>query len=365
MRATHPIAARISALLERLEHEGADAFLTFHGPNRRYLTGFAGSFGFALVTREGERVLYTDSRYTEQAETEAPDYRVVLMPGKRIWPPLADDLARFGIEALAVEAEHASHKWFLEAAESLPGVLLVPTEQLVETQRMVKDDTELLLLEEAQRITDEVFHALLDVIRPGVRELDIATAMHHEVMKRGAQNLPGLPIVASGWRSALPHGRASEKVLERGEFLTLDFGVMVDGYRSDLTRTLTLGKADERQREIYDLVRDAEGRGMEAASSGRSGVDVDAVARSLIEASPYGKHCFKYGVGHGIGLDIHERPLLGPQCPDVLAPGIVTTIEPGIYIPGYGGVRIEDTVIVAERGNRTLSELTTELIEVG
>lgn len=364
MSATHPIASRISALLERLEHEGADAFFTFHGPNRRYLTGFTGSFGFVLVTHEGERVFYTDSRYTEQAETEAPDYRVVRMPGKSIWPPLKDDLARLGVKALAVETEHASHKWFLEAAENLPGVELVPTEQLVETQRMVKDDAELRALEAAQRITDEVFQALLDVIRPGVRELDIATAMHHEVMKRGAQNLPGLPIVASGWRSALPHGRASEKVLERGEFLTLDFGAMVDGYRSDLTRTLALGRADQRQREIYDLVREAERRGIEASSAGRSGVDVDAVARSLIEESPYGAHCFKYGVGHGIGLDIHERPMLGPGCPDVLAPGIVTTIEPGIYIPGYGGVRIEDTVIVEERGNRTLSTLTTDLIEV-
>jgi Xaa-Pro aminopeptidase len=365
MSATHPIASRISALLERLEREGADAFFTFHGPNRRYLTGFTGSFGYVLVTRDGERVLYTDSRYTEQAASEAPDYRVVLMPGKRIWPPLTADLVRCGTQALAVEAEHASHKWFLEATENLAGVRLVPTEQLVETQRMVKDAAELRALEEAQRLTDEVFHALLDAIRPGVRELDIATAMHHEVMKRGAQNLPGLPIVASGWRSALPHGRASEKVLERGEFLTLDFGVLVDGYRSDVTRTLVLGRADDRQREIYGLVHDAEARGIEASTPGRSGVDVDAISRAPILASPYAEHCFKYGVGHGIGLDIHERPLLSPQCPDVLAPGVVTTIEPGIYVPGYGGVRIEDTVIVEERGNRTLSTLTTELIEIG
>ncbi len=364
MPTTHPIASRIAALAERLEHDGADAFFTFHGPNRRYLTGFTGSFGFVLFTREGERVLYTDSRYTEQAETEAPDYRVVLLPGKSIWPPLGADLARLGVKALAVETEHASHKWFLEAAEHLPGVALVPTEQLAESQRMVKDGAELRALEEAQRITDDVFHTLLDVIRPGIREFDVATAMHHEVMKRGAQNLPGLPIVASGWRSALPHGRASEKVMERGEFVTLDFGVLVDGYRSDLTRTLVLGRADERQREIYGLVREAERRGIEAATAGRSGVEVDAVARSLIETSQHGAHCFKYGVGHGIGLDIHERPLLGPRCPDVLVPGIVTTIEPGIYIPGYGGVRTEDSVIVEERGNRTLSTLTTDMIEI-
>lgn len=357
------VAARQARLREKLTALNVDAFLTFSPANRRYLTGFTGSAGYVLVTKAGAE-LFTDWHYVDQATAEAPGSKVTLLGGdRRLWSPLAASLKAAGASRVAFEAAHVSHAFAGEAASELP-VEWVPTTKLVEELRSIKDEYEVSKMRASLAIAEQAFEHILPFVRPGAREHDLAVEMRHRMELLGAQNQPNFPILASGWRAALPHGRASDKVIEKGEFVLFDFGAVLDGYYSDMTRTVVCGTADARQREIYDLVRGACEAGGALMRAGTTGQAVDRVSREPLLAAGYEGQIHGYSVGHGLGLEIHEDPFMSEGYTAPLQAGMVVTMEPGIYIQGWGGVRVEDTVLVTDEGPQVFNTVTHDLLEL-
>lgn len=342
---------------------GFDALYVTGAHNRFYLTGFDGSSGYVIITPE-RALLLTDFRYVEQAGAQAPRFEI-----RRHATPHLETVraiaAELGLRCMAIEAEHMTVQDHAKLAAALPEVRLVPTAGLVEGLRMVKDQDEVARIERAVACSDQAFARLLGsgIIRPGVAENVIAAELEYYLRLLGASRPAFDTIVASGPRSSLPHGRASERLIQDGDLLTIDFGAVVDGYCSDTTRTIVVGRAHDEQRRIYDLVLRAQAAGAAAVRPGVTGKEVDAVARDMITAAGHGEH-FGHGLGHGIGLAVHEAPRLSLQGEQILAPGMVTSVEPGVYVPGWGGVRIEDLVLVTPDGSRTLTKAPKELIEL-
>ncbi len=355
------VANRHQLLRQRMQDLEIDAFLSSSPANRRYLSGFSGSAGSVLLTA-GEALIFTDSRYVEQAGSQCPGFKVIQY--KHIYPSLNEQAKALRLRRVGFEAHHVTVRWLEEARENIPWVQWVGTCDLVEDLRIVKDETEIQAITSAQEVADRVFSELLSIIRPGIEERELATEFQYRVSRMGGENMAIGPVVASGWRSALPHGRPTDKIIERGDFLTLDLGVLIDGYRSDMTRTVVVGRASDLQREIYQLVLESERAGVKAVRAGRPASHVDAVARQIIAESEHANHVFQYGVGHGVGLDVHERPFMRDDSPDTLKPGMVVTVEPGIYVPGWGGVRVEDLVVVTGDQARVISLSPTELLEI-
>ncbi len=360
------IDARTARLQKRLKEEDLDAFITFSPANRRYLTGFDGSFGFVLLGAAGARTFFTDWRYDEQAAAQAPSFEVVrLQKNKDLLTPLAAKLAELGVKRLGFESDHVTPAWLADATAGVSGVEWVPLRRFVEGLRAVKDAYEVARLAEAQALADEVWTHMLTKIAPGVTERQLAVELRHQFELAGAENYPGIPIVASGWRAALPHGRASDKELVRNEFVLFDFGALVGGYHSDMTRTVVLGKADAKMREIYDLVLEAELAGLELAQQpGVTGRAIDRACRAPIHRGGYQQYEHGFSVGHGLGLEVHEDPFVSEAYEAQLEPGMVITVEPGIYVPGFTGVRIEDTVLITEGGGEVLNSSPRELLEL-
>lgn len=325
--------------------------------NRRYFSGFTGSSGLLLVTADKARLL-TDFRYIEQANREASDIRVI-RHGSDPFETLAAEIkaadgARFGFESDFTA-------W--DGYRKLSEFVVQPVPVHLDKLRMVKDEAELASLRVAVRLADNAFSHILPFLKPGVSESDIALEIEFFMRKMGAEKAAFDIIVASGPRSALPHGRASDKRIAAGEFVTMDFGAVYEGYHSDITRTVVVGKASPRQREIYDLVLAAQRAGLAAAQAGKSCREVDGVARKVIADAGFGDY-FGHGLGHGLGLAIHEEPRLSPMCDIELAPNMTVTVEPGVYLPDWGGVRIEDTVVVTANGVEVLTASSKELIEL-
>lgn len=360
------VDARVTRLQQLLKQQNLDAFLCFSPANRRYLTGFDGSFGFALIGADGSRTFFTDWRYDEQAALQSPSYEVVrLQANKDLLTPLAAKLAALGVKRLGFEGHQVVHTWLSDSSAVISGVQWVSAGRLVEGLRAVKDAYEIARLREAQTLADDVWSHMLPLIRPGVTERSLAIELRHQFELAGAGNYPGIPIVASGWRAALPHGRASEKVLVNGEFVLFDFGAIVDGYHSDMTRTVCLGKADDRMREVYTLVLEAEQAGIDLAlQRGVTGQAIDRACRAPIRRGGYQQYEHGFSVGHGLGLEVHEDPFLSEAYEAVLQPGMVVTIEPGIYVPGWTGVRVEDTVLITDSGGEVLNSSARQLIEL-
>lgn len=360
------VEARVDRLAQLLKDRGLDAFITFSPANRRYLTGFDGSFGFALIGADGNRTFFTDWRYDEQAAAQAPSFDVVrLQKNKDLLTPLGAKLAELGVRRLGYEGDHVTQAWLADATERLGAVEWVPVRRFVEGLRAVKDAYEIARLSEAQVLADEVWAHMLPKIVPGVTERELAVELRHQFELAGAENYPGIPIVASGWRAALPHGRASNKELVRDEFVLFDFGALVGGYHSDMTRTVVLGKADARMREVYGLVLEAEQAGLDLAKApGVTGQDIDRACRVPIHRAGYKEYEHGFSVGHGLGLEVHEDPFLSEAYEAPLQPGMVITVEPGIYVPGWTGVRIEDTVLMTETGGEVLNSSPRELLEL-
>ncbi len=361
-------ALRRTALRERIRSDGIDAFITFHPANRRYLTGFDGSFGFALVSADGEGtgadVLLTDWRYVTQASQQAPAMEVVeLKKDKHLWTPLGKALAARGLKRLAFESARAPHAWHADGSTWLSDVEWVPTTGVVEKLRSIKDAYEIDRLKRAQAIAGDVFADVLPLVRPGVTERELAIAMRHRIELAGAENYPTMPIVASGWRAALPHGRASTKTVERGEFVLFDFGALVDGYHSDMTRTVACGAVSDEHRAIYELVARSEQAGIDLAAAGVTGQAIDRACREPIVAAGYRDgQMHGYSVGHGLGYEVHEDPFISEGYEAPIEAGMVVTIEPGVYLPGETGVRIEDTVLITEGGCEVFDTTTRELL---
>lgn len=359
------LAPRGARLTERLGALGLDALIVASPANRRYLTGFDGSFGFALLATSGARLLFTDWRYVEQASQQAPGFEVVrLEKNKDLWTPLRERVAALGLERLGFEGHLATHDWVRDARAGVAGVEWVAAPRVVEGLRAVKDAYEVARLREAQAIADAVWDHIVPRVAPGVTERALAVEMRHQIELLGAENYPGIPIVASGWRAALPHGRASDKAVERGEFVLFDFGALVAGYHSDMTRMVCVGEPDAKQREVYDIVRRCMEAGVALVRGGVSGQVVDRAAREPIHAAGYGAYEHGFSVGHGLGLEVHEDPFLSEAYTAPLEAGMVVTVEPGIYVPGWTGARVEDTVVVTADGGEVLNTSSRDLLVV-
>jgi Xaa-Pro dipeptidase len=351
-------ADRRAALRERLGD--ADAVLVTRLVNVRYLTGFTGSNGALLVPRDGDPVLATDGRYIEQSARQAPDVEraIVAMPATA----LAERAAKRGVTALAYE----SHDVTVDLYETLGqvGPTLVKLGREVETLRAVKDEDEIALLREACAVADRAFARLLPALRPGRTEKEVGRELEAFMLDEGGDGPSFETIVASGENSAVPHHRPTDRVLGSGELVKLDFGALYRGYHSDMTRTVVLGTAADWQREVYGLVARAQAAGVAALGVGAVTGDVDKAARDVIVEAGHGDD-YTHSLGHGVGLEIHEAPTLRGGGTDTLADRTPVTVEPGVYLAGRGGVRIEDTLVVrAGAAPELLTTTTKDLLEL-
>ena len=288
---------------------------------------------------------------------------VITETGQSYAERIAVEAKALGATALAIESENVTLAQFEELKGKLEGFELRPTPNLVGPLRLVKDAGEIAILQEACALADDAWEHILTLIRPGVSEWDLAVELEYFMKKRGASGEAFGTIVASGVRSAMPHGRASDKLLEAGDFITFDFGAYYQGYNSDLTRTVVLGAATDRQREVYATVLRAQQAALDGLRPGLTGKDADALARDVITAAGYGEH-FGHGLGHSLGRRCHDGPGLSSRSDITLAPGMVMTVEPGIYLEGWGGVRIEDDVVITESGCERLTHAPKELLEL-
>jgi Xaa-Pro aminopeptidase len=310
-----------------------------------------------LVSADQARLI-TDFRYIEQAAAEAPAFTVI-RHGSDMYETLAAEVKAVGGGKIGFESDFAT--W--ETYQKMNAVIGSLSPLHLDKLRMVKDEAELAALRVAVRLADRAFGHILSFIKPGVSERDVALELEFFMRKNGAEKAAFDIIVASGPRSALPHGRAGDRLIAAGDFVTMDFGAVYDGYHSDITRTIVVGKATARQREIYNLVHAAQHAGLKAVAAGRTGREVDEAARRVIGDAGYGD-CFGHGLGHGVGLAIHEGPRLSPSGDEVLTPNMTVTVEPGVYLPDWGGVRIEDTVVVTADGVQILTASSKELIQL-
>jgi Xaa-Pro aminopeptidase len=355
-------AARQRGVRAALATEGVDGLLVTHLPNIRYLTGFTGSAGLLLV-RPNDAVLVTDFRYATQAPREVGEAARVDVDPVSVWQRLGKELAEVPLEALGVEA----HSLTIRDAERVSGATrgrVVPTVDLVERLRASKDPDEVRAIRCAASLAQDALAEVLPEIGPGRTEREIAAALEGALRRGGSEWHPFPTIVASGPRSALPHARTSGRVLEPGDWLLLDFGAQVDGYCADLTRTVVVGRrADERQRAVYQLVETAQRRALDHLRAGMTGREGDALAREVIAERGFGD-AFGHSLGHGLGLEVHEAPRVAPTAEAPLPLHAVVTVEPGIYLPGWGGVRLEDDVYLGPDGPECLSDNRTELVEL-
>lgn len=356
MPETH--AVRRERLADHLTTVGAEAALVTRLVNVRYLTGFTGSNAALLVTPE-HAVLATDGRYITQSAAQAPDVERVI--DRACAAALLTRAGRDGLRRVAFEA----HDVTVEAHQALSGLdgapALVPLGHAVEELRTVKDDEELALLREACAIGDRALQELFGTIAPGRTERDIARELEGRMLDHGADGIAFETIVATGPNSAVPHHRPTDRVVEAGDLLKIDFGALYRGYHADCTRTVVIGEPADWQREIHALVREAQRAGRHALAPGVDVLTVDAAARDVITAAGYGES-FTHGLGHGVGLEIHEAPSIGHNATGRLDARTPVTVEPGVYLPGRGGVRIEDTLVVRDGEPELLTTTPRDLL---
>lgn len=349
---------KLEKLRSSFEKLGIDGILVASTYNRRYLTNFTGSAGVVLISND-KALFITDFRYVEQATKQCQGFEVVQHTGTII-EEIATQVKKLGIKKLGFEQEHVTFSSYRAYEKAVEGEL-VPVSGLVEKLRLIKTDSEIKILKEAADIADAAFKHILDFIQPGKTELEVSNELEFFMRKAGATSSSFDIIVASGYRSALPHGVASDKVIETGDFVTLDFGAYYKGFVSDITRTVAVGEPNAKLKDIYDIVLEAQLKGMAGIKPGMTGKQADALTRDYITEKGYGEY-FGHSTGHGIGLEVHEGPALSSKSDIILEPGMVVTVEPGIYIPGLGGVRIEDDTLITENHNETLTHSTKELI---
>jgi Xaa-Pro aminopeptidase len=341
-----------------------DGYVVSHLPHIRYLCGFSGSNALLLVgSRRAE--FFTDGRYSEQVRTEVKGvHKQVPKNGNLIESASQSPILTRGRPRIGYQAKYMTVSTLSQLARLVDGrALLVPADGLVEPLAELKETRELKLIERAVKIVDRAFEEILPVIQPGVRESEVAAELEFIMLALGSEGVAFETICASGARSALPHGRASRKRIAMGDFVTLDYGATYGGYRSDITRTVVVGKATARHKKIYGIVARAQAAAVRKIAPGASTRGVDRAARQIIGKAGYGPK-FGHGTGHGIGLEVHEGPGLSSRTDSRLLPGMVVTVEPGIYIPGFGGVRIEDDVLVTKTGHRVLTTAPRKLIEL-
>jgi Xaa-Pro aminopeptidase len=354
-------AARRRRAQQLVREADADAALITAGPNVRYLTGLASSNAALLLPADGEAALLaTDSRYAGAAQRDCADLELVIE--RFIEGALATEASRRGVGRLAYESHEMTVDRHTELSAKLPGVATVPFGLKIESLRMVKDTTELEKLRVACELSDAALAQVLPGIKAGDSERTVAFRLDAQMIALGAERTAFDTIVASGPNGAIPHHVPTDRPLQRGDLVTMDFGALYDGYHADMTRTVAIGPPAAWQREIYDLVAQAQRVGMEALADGVEAGAVDAAAREVIEAAGHSGH-FQHGLGHGVGLEIHEAPMLGYGRTGKLSDRVPVTVEPGVYLPGLGGVRIEDVLVVTAGDRaRILTSTTRELL---
>lgn len=353
----------LQKLQNKLTENGLDAMLLTDPKNRFYVTGFHSSAGAVVVT-QNDAWLFTDSRYIEAAEhTAAGAYHVGLNDREHSLSALVRRVLDQS-HATKVGGEEASlsYQEYIGYEKAL-GCQLIPAQGLVMQLRAAKTPEELEKMVKAQEITDRAFQHILTFLRPGVTEQAVAAELMYAMMKDGAERMSFDPIVVTGVRSSMPHGVPGQTVIQRGDFVTMDFGCIYEGYCSDMTRTVAIGSASEEMRKVYGIVLEAQLAGIRTAKAGVLGRDVDKAGRDVIESAGYGEY-FGHGFGHSLGLDIHEAPNASPAGTTEMPLGCVCSAEPGIYLPGKFGVRIEDVVVYEENGCRVLTKSPKELLIV-
>ncbi len=352
----------INSVMQTLP-ENIDAALITTQHNRRYFTQFDSSDGFLLLTRNGN-VFYTDSRYIEAAQKTINCCEV--QEGKQVFAQMSEYLSKKNIKKIALEANGITLAEFerLKNNEKLKSFEFVTDNSLdtaISIFRSRKNQTELDKILAAQQIAEDAFLHILDFIKPGKTEKDVQLELNFYMLRHGASNLSFETIAVSGVNSSMPHGVPSEKPIEKGDFVTMDFGAVVDGYHSDMTRTVAVGYATDEMQKVYATVLEAQQKSLDAIKAGVKCFDADKAARDVIDAAGYGKF-FGHGTGHGVGIEIHEQPNLSPKSTQILQSGNIVTVEPGIYLPGKFGVRIEDMVYVTENGVKNLTKSQKSLI---
>jgi Xaa-Pro aminopeptidase len=360
----HDIQRRLAAVREQLARRDYDGLLVSQPESRYYFSGYTGhdlpprdSAGYLLITASTAQLL-TDMRTTQQAEQEAPSYEVVQYPtGTRSMECVAQVTQKHGLRRLAFEAIHLPYQFWTDLRAALdPAIELVPQTDVVDELRIIKDPSELRALQAAIDVLDDAFaHLARAVVTPGCVEQRLAWELEAYLRTHGAQGISFPPITVGGPQAAIPHAVPSSRALREGESIVIDIGALQDQYCSDMTRTVCIGPVPPQLQEVYGIVLEAQLAAERAIRPGMTGRDADAIARDVIEKAGYGDK-FGHGTGHGIGLEVHEPPWISKAKGDVvLRPGMVFSVEPGIYLPGWGGVRIEDLVLLEEEGCRVLS----------
>ncbi|MCJ7839344.1 Xaa-Pro peptidase family protein [Lederbergia sp. NSJ-179] len=337
---------------------GIDGMFVTSPYNLRYMTSFTGSTGVALIS-EDRSFFITDFRYAEQAENQAQEYEISIHSGPLL-EEVAERVKELGIQKLGFEQDYMSYSTWTKYNQTIP-VEFVPVSNVMEQMRLIKTNDEIAKIKVAADIADAAFKHILDFIEPGKTELEVSNELEFFMRKCGATSSSFDTIVASGKRSSMPHGVATDKVIEKGDFVTMDYGALYNGYVSDITRTIAVGEPAPSLKEIYDVTLAAQLRAMEKIKPGMTGREADAIARDYMTEKGYGEY-FGHSLGHGIGLEVHEGPGLSKRSENKLQPGMVVTVEPGIYLPNIGGVRIEDDTLITDKGNEALTHSTKDLI---
>lgn len=352
---------KIKKVQLELQKRDLDAILITSPINRRYMTGFTGTAGVALVSRDHAHFI-TDFRYTEQAAKQAQQFHVIEHKAL-LEEEIKNQLNELNIKRLGFEKNQVTYAAYELYKKSFNGVELVPVSDMIESLRIFKSPQELEIMKKAAEIADKAYEHIQTFIKPGVKEIDVSNELEFFMRKQGAESSSFDIIVASGHRSALPHGVASDKAIEEGELVTLDYGALYQGYCSDITRTLAVGEISEELKKIYNTVLEAQLLGVEGIKPGLTGKEADALTRDYITEKGYGKY-FGHSTGHGLGMEVHEGPALSYRSDVTLEPHMVVTVEPGIYVPNLGGCRIEDDIVITESGNERLTHSTKELIQL-
>ena len=349
---------KFDKIQQLLERESLDALLVMSAENRRYLSEFTGSSGALIITKES-RFLMSDFRYKAQGAEQAEEFEFILQE-KGLLESIVSFMSSKGLKRIGFEGEHVNYNTYSQLSKSFD---VVPLTGEVEKIRLIKTDEELDLIIKACEIADQSYEYILTYVKAGMTELEVKNELEAHMTSLGASGPSFDTIVASGHRGALPHGVASDKVIEDGDMVTLDFGAWYKGYASDITRTFAVGSVSPEMEEIYNIVLESQLKSLDEIKAGMTGKEADSIARDVISAKGHGEH-FGHSLGHGLGLEVHELPGLSQKSTMTLEPGMVITIEPGIYVDGLGGVRIEDDAVVTEKGLKKLTHSSKKLFIV-
>lgn len=354
--------SRIDRLLAIMAEQGLDSLFLNNVQNIRYISGYTGEDSYILISPKG-RWFITDYRYSEQAEEECQDFEVICRNRQTtsLGQCVNNLLKENGIKQMGFERNHINYGMIEDIKADLESIQTLPTANIVEDMRYVKDAEEIALTKKAAAIADKAFDKLMSIIKVGMTEAEAALELEYYMKKYGAEGLAFDTILLAGARTSMPHGIPSDKVIEHGDFVTIDFGALYKGYRSDMTRTFIMGEASEEQIRLYNSVLESQKIGVAAVKAGITGKEPDDRVKDILVRDNYYEHAGK-GLGHGVGLNLHEPPFLSQICKDELQENCVITIEPGVYIPGFGGVRVEDTVVVTENGCEIITHTPKELL---